>query len=167
MKKNIRYQKSLESSSFSSETSDEDKLQAQQMIEDIDEKQRQKSRKSARDIQNIVCEQMKRPLEGFFSNAVEISPRNLEEKHREEAKKQAINNLLRIQTSIIQTPGVLSFRKAYRIGKSKGPPTMQSLFAGQASYLDYKKRTKPMQARELIRRLEDPLKRQKSQTDNE
>jgi len=39
---------------------------------------------------------------------------------------------------------------------------MQSLFEGQASYLDYKKRTKPMQARELIKRLEDPLKRQKS-----
>jgi hypothetical protein len=60
---------------------------------------------------------------------------------------------------MLHTPGVLSFRKAQTIGRaqSKGPPTMQSLYAGQASFLDYKKRAKPMQTRELIKRLQDPL----------
>ena len=60
---------------------------------------------------------------------------------------------------MIHTPGVLSFRKAQRIGNSisKGPPTMQSLYAGSATFLDYKRRAKPMKTRELVKRLQDPL----------
>ena len=50
-------------------------------------------------------------------------------------------------------PGVLGFRKA-RIGKEfKGLPTMESVYEGRAGFLDYKKRTKPMQASQLLSRL--------------
>jgi hypothetical protein len=33
---------------------------------------------------------------------------------------------------------------------------MQSIYAGQATYLDYKKRTKPAQTKDFIKKLSDP-----------
>ncbi len=38
----------------------------------------------------------------------------------------------------------------------KKPPTMQSLYQGEATYLDYKKRSSPMKTKEIISKLENP-----------
>jgi hypothetical protein len=66
----------------------------------------------------MVCENMQKSLHGFFSDNRNDSPHDLEEKHREEARKIEFKNFIRMQHSLDNTPGVLSFRKAQRMGST-------------------------------------------------
>ncbi len=101
-------------------------------------------------------------MHSLFTDKREESPEGLEEKHRQEAREIEIYNIMRMQSSMNNAPGVLSFRKAQRLGatQANGPPTMQSLYDGRATFLDYKKRAKPINNRELVKRLENPMKKE-------
>jgi hypothetical protein len=103
---------------------------------------------------------LSRQLSSFLDR--DISPTALEDLHRHEARtahEQARQRIARAAT------GVLGFRKA-RVGMDmQGLPDMQSVYEGRAGYLDYKKRTKPLQTSQLLQRLQDPLTKTLETTD--
>ena len=81
---------------------------------------------------------MQKAMSDYFLNGAERSPRHLENIHREEQMKEVAANTERILSRPQTTSGVLQIRKSAAESKHVGPPSMSSLYQGNASFLDYK-----------------------------
>lgn len=75
---------------------------------------------------------MEKQLHDFFIADRYHSPTNLEDIHRNEIMKEAIDNARKLQSRPGTTTGssVLAIRKQSSRSKLKGPPSMQSLYHG-------------------------------------
>lgn len=69
--------------------------------------------------------------------------------------KDAKNIIKKMITKPENQSSVLSIRKQMSSRGMQGPPSMSSVYQGQASFLDYKKRTKPIQTKDIVRQLEE------------
>ena len=87
---------------------------------------------------------MRKGLHDFFIAEQYHSPSTLEDIHRREQETLDKARVLAQRPQTGPSNSVLAIRKQASLSKMKGPPSMQSLYHGQATFLDYKRRTKPV-----------------------